>query len=217
MLITGGTGGLGALLARHLVPRTACGTCCWQPARPAGAGRGRAGGGAGRAGRRGDGRGVRRAPTARSCEALLDAIPAEHPLSAVVHAAGVLDDGVIESLTAERVERVLAPKVDAALAPARADRGAGPAGVRAVLLGRGHARQRRPGQLRGGERVPGRARGAPPRAGPAGVSLAWGLWAQDSGDDAAGSAEAERARIARSGMRRALRREQGLELFDARA
>ncbi len=41
-------------------------------------------------------------------------MPAEYPLSAVVHAAGVLDDGVIESLTAERVDRVMAPKVDAA-------------------------------------------------------------------------------------------------------
>ncbi|KJS50969.1 hypothetical protein VM98_39715, partial [Streptomyces rubellomurinus subsp. indigoferus] len=32
----------------------------------------------------------------------------------MVHAAGVLDDGVIGSLSAEQVERVLRPKVEAA-------------------------------------------------------------------------------------------------------
>jgi polyketide synthase 12 len=38
----------------------------------------------------------------------------ERPLTAVVHAAGVLDDGMINGLTAERLESVLAPKVDGA-------------------------------------------------------------------------------------------------------
>ncbi|MFI5783674.1 type I polyketide synthase [Nocardia sp. NPDC051570] len=46
--------------------------------------------------------------------ALLAAIPAEHPLTAVVHAAGALDDGVVGSLTPDRVRAVFAPKVDAA-------------------------------------------------------------------------------------------------------
>ncbi|HEX6354479.1 MAG TPA: SDR family NAD(P)-dependent oxidoreductase [Actinophytocola sp.] len=48
-------------------------------------------------------------------EAVLRAIPAEHPLTAVIHAAGVLDDGVLTELTPERVDTVLRPKVDAAL------------------------------------------------------------------------------------------------------
>src|SRR5262249_10134550 len=45
---------------------------------------------------------------------LLASIPAEHPLTAVVHAAGVLDDTVISGLTTERLSSVLRPKVDGA-------------------------------------------------------------------------------------------------------
>nr|WP_164903489.1 type I polyketide synthase [Nonomuraea polychroma] len=45
---------------------------------------------------------------------LLGSIPAGHPLTAVVHAAGVLDDGVIENLTPDRLDTVLRPKVDGA-------------------------------------------------------------------------------------------------------
>src|SRR5690606_13244472 len=47
--------------------------------------------------------------------AVLASIPADRPLTAVVHVAGVVDDGVVTSLTPERVDAVLAPKVDAAL------------------------------------------------------------------------------------------------------
>ena len=43
-------------------------------------------------------------------QALLDSIPTEHPLGTVIHAAGVLDDGVIETLDPERLERVMGPK-----------------------------------------------------------------------------------------------------------
>ena len=45
---------------------------------------------------------------------LIDSIPEAWPLKVVIHSAAVLDDGVIESLTPERIDAVFAPKVDAA-------------------------------------------------------------------------------------------------------
>src|SRR5437867_2385623 len=44
--------------------------------------------------------------------ALLDSIPTEHSLTAVVHTAGLLDDAVVSALTPQRVHDVLRPKVD---------------------------------------------------------------------------------------------------------
>ncbi|WP_286247277.1 type I polyketide synthase [Streptomyces graminofaciens] len=46
--------------------------------------------------------------------AVLDAVPADHPLTAVIHTAGALDDGVLSALTPERLDAVLRPKADAA-------------------------------------------------------------------------------------------------------
>ncbi|MFJ8811313.1 type I polyketide synthase [Streptomyces sp. NPDC102490] len=46
--------------------------------------------------------------------ALLAEVPADHPLTGVVHTENVLDDGVFTGLTPERVANVLRPKVDAA-------------------------------------------------------------------------------------------------------
>nr|BFE27867.1 hypothetical protein GCM10010200_001180 [Actinomadura rugatobispora] len=47
--------------------------------------------------------------------ALLDRVPAEHPLRTVVHTAGAVDDGLLTGLTPDRLHAVLAPKVDAAV------------------------------------------------------------------------------------------------------
>uniref|UniRef100_UPI000526CDB8 SDR family NAD(P)-dependent oxidoreductase n=1 Tax=Streptomyces sp. NRRL F-525 TaxID=1463861 RepID=UPI000526CDB8 len=45
---------------------------------------------------------------------LLRSVPPAHPLTAVIHTAGVLDDGTVETLTPDRLDTVLRPKVDAA-------------------------------------------------------------------------------------------------------
>ncbi|MFD0650373.1 SDR family NAD(P)-dependent oxidoreductase [Streptomyces malaysiensis subsp. malaysiensis] len=50
----------------------------------------------------------------KAVETLLATIPADQPLTAVMHAAGVLDDGVLDALTPERFATVLGPKADAA-------------------------------------------------------------------------------------------------------
>ncbi|MEU9143439.1 type I polyketide synthase [Streptomyces sp. NPDC048349] len=111
VLITGGTGTLGAMTARHLVTEYGIRHLVL-------------------AGRRGHAPELHEELTAlgasvtiAACdtadraqlEALLREIPAEHPLTAVVHSAGVLDDGVVTELTPDRVDTVLRPKVDAAL------------------------------------------------------------------------------------------------------
>lgn len=46
--------------------------------------------------------------------AVLEGIDPSHPLTAVFHLAGVLDDGLVEGFTAERLHRVMAPKVQGA-------------------------------------------------------------------------------------------------------
>ncbi|MCL2893054.1 type I polyketide synthase [Brenneria tiliae] len=46
--------------------------------------------------------------------ALLDAIPAEHPLIGVIHTAGTVDPAEIQTLTPVKLDSVLRPKVDAA-------------------------------------------------------------------------------------------------------
>ena len=143
---------------------------------------------------------------------LVDSIAQEYPLRGVVHTAGVLDDGMIESLTAERIERVLAPKADAAWYLHELTQGMD---LQVFVLFSSAA-----GALGG----PGQGNYAAANAfldalaehrraqGLAGVSLAWGLWEQTS-EMTGGLSEADRSRMARTGIG-VLPTERALELFD---
>uniref|UniRef100_UPI00036D04D8 SDR family NAD(P)-dependent oxidoreductase n=1 Tax=Nocardiopsis salina TaxID=245836 RepID=UPI00036D04D8 len=111
-LITGGTGTLGHIMARHLV--TAYGVRHLTLVSRGGAGT------SGQDERTAELRDLGAEVDVHACDAadrdalaaLLDPLP--HRLAAVVHTAGVLDDATVLGLDPERVEKVLRPKVDAA-------------------------------------------------------------------------------------------------------
>ena len=110
VLITGGTGGLGALVARHLAAdHNARHLLLVSRSGPDAPGADRLAAELAEHGCEAEVAACDAADRA-ALKALLDAIPPERPLTAVFHGAGVLDDGVIESLTAEQVERRDAPE-----------------------------------------------------------------------------------------------------------
>jgi len=143
---------------------------------------------------------------------LLASIPAEHPLTTVVHAAGVLDDGVVESLTPQRLAGVLRPKVDAAwhLHELTADLDLEAFVLFSSLAGTlGGPGQANYSAANAALDALARSRAA---AGQPAVSLAWGLWAASSG--MTGHIErSDRARMGNNGIV-ALSTGQGLALFD---
>ncbi|MFC5153872.1 type I polyketide synthase [Streptomyces amakusaensis] len=198
VLVTGGTGALGALTARHLVTEHGVRHLLL----------------VGRRGAQADGVGELSAEltalgaevTVAACDitdptalkALLDRVPRRHPLTAVVHAAGILDDGLVESLTEDRLKAVLAPKTAAAAlheATADADLAA------FVMYSSMSGTLGSPGQgnyAAANAYLDALARHRHARGLPA-LSLAWGPWT-GVGGMADALTEAEAARISRSGF-----------------
>ncbi|MFJ2249658.1 SDR family NAD(P)-dependent oxidoreductase, partial [Streptomyces sp. NPDC087862] len=133
-------------------------------------------------------------------------------LTAVVHAAGVLDDGVLESLDVSRFDGVLRPKVDAAWNLHELTRDLGLSAfvvfssAAGVFGNAGQANYAAANVFLDALAQARRAEGLP------GLSLAWGLWAGASAMTS-GLGETDRQRIARLGAE-ALSEAEGLELLD---
>ncbi|MGW3280026.1 type I polyketide synthase [Nocardia rhamnosiphila] len=213
VLITGGTGGLGALVARHLVVQHGAGDLVLVSRR------GEAADGAAELVAELTGHGAR--VRVRACDvsdrsavaAVLDEIAATGPaLTAVVHAAGVLADATLDTLTPERIDTVLAPKVDAALhlheLTVELDLSAFVlfSSIAAVLGSPGQ------GNYAAANSVLDALAQRRTHAGLAAVSVAWGPWEQSGGMTATlGRGATER--MARMGLR-SLGHADGLAYFD---
>ncbi|MFF7902001.1 type I polyketide synthase [Streptomyces sp. NPDC007920] len=213
VLITGGTGMLGSLLARHLVRRHGVRKLALLSRR------GRAAPGAD---------GLVAELTALGAEvsvlacdvadrpALAEALARlrkDAPLGAVVHTAGVLDDGTVTGLTPKRLRRVLRAKSTAALHLHELTTGDALSAfvlfssVIGMLGGAGQANYAAANGVLDALAHQRRALGLPA------VSLAWGLWNPDAGL-AASLSDVDIARMARSGLA-PLSMRRGIELFDA--
>ncbi|MCX4543082.1 type I polyketide synthase [Streptomyces sp. NBC_01565] len=213
VLITGGTGVLGSTFARHLV--TEHGVRHLLLASRSGAGA------AGAAGLRTELTGLGATVDIVACDVsdrealtvLLAGVPTNRPLSAIVHAAGIVDNGLLTSMTPERLDSVLRPKADAAWhlhdLTREADLSAFVLFSSAVALfgGPGQANHAAAGAYLDALAEHRRAQGLPA------TSLAWGMWDVDGGINA-GVGDVDRARLARDGFT-PIAAARGTALFDA--
>ncbi|MFJ9196959.1 SDR family NAD(P)-dependent oxidoreductase, partial [Streptomyces flaveolus] len=146
--------------------------------------------------------------------AAVSAVAADHPLTAVVHLAAVLDDGIARNQDADRMAAVLAPKVDGAVHLHELTAGQDLAvfalfsSVAGTFGSPGQVNYAAANAFLDAFAAYRRTRGLP------GLSLAWGLWDQGGAGMTAHLGEAELARMRRGGAR-ALGVEEGLALFDA--
>ncbi|MER6313293.1 type I polyketide synthase [Streptomyces sp. NPDC001581] len=213
VLITGGLGWLGRLAARHLVAEHGIRQLVLM-------GRGLPGEDAARdiAELRALGADVRTVPCdaadRSALAAALDGLAGDGVrIGGVVHAAGVLDDGLLTSMTVESLERTLRPKVDAALhlheltEPLGLDAFVVFSSLAGTLSSPGQAGYAAGNAFLDGLMEYRRSVGRP------GVSVVWGLW-EGAGGMGAGLTDADVARMARVGVA-PLTSELGLELLDA--
>lgn len=213
VLVTGGTGTLGALVARHLVREHGVKHLLLASRQ------GPAAAGAQAQQRELEAAGARVVVAAcdvsdrSAVEALLAAVSPAHPLTAVVHAAGVLDDGVLTALTPGRLASVLRAKVDAAWhlheLTQTLDLSAFIlfSSVAGVLGSPGQANYAAASSFLDALAHHRRSRGMHA------LALDWGLWVQETGLTAHLDHTA-RQRMVRGGVR-ALTSGDGLALFDA--
>ncbi|WAP56085.1 type I polyketide synthase [Streptomyces sp. S465] len=212
VLLSGATGALGGLFARHLVARRGVRHLLLLSRRG-----GDAPGAAELAAELGE---MGAEVTWAACDtadrdalaATLQAIPAAHPLTAVVHTAGVLDDGVISSLTGERIDTVLRPKVDAAWHLHELTRDLDLAAFVLFSSAAGAFGSSGQGNYAAANTFLDALAAHRHAAGLPATSLAWGLWA--AADGMAGSLDtSDVTRISRGGFA-ALPQDEGLALFD---
>ncbi|MFG3089141.1 type I polyketide synthase [Streptomyces antibioticus] len=143
---------------------------------------------------------------------LIAAVPGDRPLTAVVHAAGVLDDTVLTSLTPERLAGVARPKAEGARHLHRATEHLDLSAF--VLFSSAVGVLGNPGQANyaaANAQLDALARYRRVRGLPA-VALAWGHWAE-AGGMAAGLDTARADRLARTGLA-PMMNETALALFD---
>ncbi|WP_435835650.1 SDR family NAD(P)-dependent oxidoreductase, partial [Streptomyces avermitilis] len=200
VLITGGTGGLGATVARHLVDRHGVRRLLLVS----------------RSGPAADGvddlvaelTAAGASVSVAACDVadraalaeVVAAVPAAAPLRAVVHAAGVLHDGTVVSLTPERLHAVLAPKADGAWHLHELTGGLDLSAF--VLFSSVSATVGLAGQANyaaGNAFLDALAQHRHVRGQPA-VSLGWGLWEQGTGLTGR-LGDADRQRMLRRGLR----------------
>ncbi|MEU9398030.1 type I polyketide synthase, partial [Streptomyces sp. NPDC048324] len=210
VLVTGATGALGRLVARHLVVEHKVSRLLLLSRRGPQA----PGASAFEAELTGLGASVRTVACDVTDRQALTHVLTESPVTAVVHTAGVLDDAVIQGLTRERVDAVLRPKVDGAWALHEVSTALGLdltafvlfSSIQGVLGGPGQGNYAAANGFLDALAHHRRAQGLPA------TSLAWGLWAE--GGMEAALDDTDRERMARTTGMTALQPEQGLALFD---